>query len=163
MICDFVGYWTLEFGISLELEIRNYFSMLFPKLLSFLAILFLFAAPLALFAQGLVPDCVTTENVTINGVQTERTVYSCGFDDVMLLIKNIIDFAILLIMPLAAILFAYAGWLYLSSSVDPGGKSKAHKIFTSVVWGLLWTLGAWLIVKLISDALLQPAYIGLPG
>ena len=132
---------------------------MFPKLLSLLAILFILAAPLALSADGvpgskgwkIVPDC---EDPAPPG-QTDKV---CGFKTLMHLVKHLIDFALFLTMPLAAALFAFAGWLYLASSVDPGKKSKAHKIFTSVLWGLLFILGAWLIVKLISDALLEGAY-----
>ena len=117
---------------------------MFPKILSFFAILFVFAVPMISLSAPLVP----CDGITVK----------CDFDALMKLVKNLMDFVLLLAMPLAAILFAYAGWLYLSSSVDPGKKGQAHKIFASVFWGLLFTLGAWFIVKLISDALLENAY-----
>src|SRR3989338_4732208 len=126
-----------------------------PKLLSLLAILFLFAAPLAVFADGfppvpIVPNCYTDDfQITTTG---------CDFDDAVHLIRHLLDWALFLVIPLATLLFTYAGWLYLSSGGNSGKISQAHGIFWSVGLGFAWVLGAWFVVKLISDALLKNVF-----
>ncbi len=78
----------------------------------------------------------------------------CNFEKFILLIQNVIDFLIVTIgIPLAMILFAYAGWLYMSAGGDTGKISKGHDIFKSVIIGLALALAAWLIVHTIVFAL----------
>ena len=56
-------------------------------------------------------------------------------------------------VPLAAIAFAWAGFLYLSARGNPGQISKAHGIFLNVAIGLGIVLIAWLAVDQILKAL----------
>jgi len=76
----------------------------------------------------------------------------------MHLIRHLLDIALFLTIPLATLLFTYAGLLYLSASASPGNISQAHGIFWSVGLGFMWVLGAWFVVKLISDALLKGVF-----
>lgn len=78
----------------------------------------------------------------------------CDFGDLMNLGKRIIDFLILLSIPLATIAFAYAGYLFLTSAGNPGQVSDAKKIFGKVLWGFFFVLTAWLIVRTITSAVL---------
>src|SRR3989344_5505365 len=134
------------------------FFCMFPKLLSFLAILFILAAPFMVAADNLpgsagwkiVPDC---EDV-VPGTTTKE----CGFKTLVHLIKHLIDFAFFLAMPVATALFTYAGFLYLFEAAKAGSRGKANAIFTSVLIGFFWMLAAWFVVKLITDALLKPEY-----
>lgn len=72
----------------------------------------------------------------------------CDFWDLLQLAKNIIDFLLYTIaMPLAAIMFAYAGWLYLSAQGNESKVKEAHHIFGMVALGLALALAAWLIVN----------------
>jgi hypothetical protein len=67
----------------------------------------------------------------------------------MVLIYNIINFVLFkLAMPIAGIMFAYAGVLFIFSQ---GGETttKAKGIFGNVVIGIVLVAGAWLIVKTI--------------
>ncbi len=108
----------------------------------FLKVLFvfiLFLIPYVALAQGLVPDCSP----------------DCGFDDLMKLVGNIIEFFVLLAIPLAAISFAWAGFIYMTSGGNPGKTSKAHGIFKKVGIGLVIVLGAYTIVSVILRALTE--------
>ena len=74
----------------------------------------------------------------------------CDFAQFMILINNIIDFIFkFLALPIAAIMFAYAGFTLVTSGGSPESKTKAKNIFTNVVIGLIIALGAWLIIKTI--------------
>lgn len=80
----------------------------------------------------------------------------CNFEKFIQLIQNVIDFLLVSIaVPLAMILFAYAGWLYMSASGDPGKITQGHTIFKNVLIGLVIALAAWLVVSTISKALLD--------
>src|SRR3989344_5634952 len=137
------------------------FFCMFPKLLSFLAILFILAAPFMVAADNLpgsagwkiVPDC---EDV-VPGTTTKE----CGFKTLVHLIKHLIDFVIFLAMPIAALVSVYAGWFYLTAGENPGNVSVAKKMFWALFIGVAWVIGAWLVIKFISDALLRPEFIAL--
>lgn len=78
----------------------------------------------------------------------------CNFNHLIILVKNIINFLIIVAAPLAAIMFVYAGWLYMTAQGDSGKVSQAHDIFRTVFLGFIFILGAWLAVYTISKALL---------
>lgn len=72
----------------------------------------------------------------------------CGFNDLIRLVNVAIDFMIFVILiPVATLLFMYAGLLYILTFADPKNKGKAKNIFQKVFKGLLWALLAWVIVK----------------
>lgn len=73
----------------------------------------------------------------------------CGFDDLMKLIKSVLDYILTITVPLSAIMFAYAGFLYMTSQGSLDKRKKANQIFTNVGIGLFFVLAAWLIVKAI--------------
>jgi hypothetical protein len=75
----------------------------------------------------------------------------CKFDDIIKLVKTGMNFLLfVLAVPISAIMFAYAGWLYMSSGMGGEGNiKKAHEVFSNVVLGLSIALAAWLIVNAI--------------
>jgi len=73
----------------------------------------------------------------------------CGFDDVVLLFNTVIDFVTtVILLPIIAILSIWVGFTYLTAG-SAAGKTKAIKSFTSLVWGILAILGAWVLVKVV--------------
>ena len=79
----------------------------------------------------------------------------CDFQKLMAMIDNLIKWAITISTSLAAIAFAYAGWLYLSAGDNPGQITKARHVFTSVGIGFALVLSGWLIFKLIETTFLS--------
>lgn len=78
----------------------------------------------------------------------------CGFNELLKLVNKVIHFILFdLAMPIAAIMFAYAGFLLLTSGGNPETKNKAKKIFWNVFIGFVIALAAWLIVKTILSVL----------
>lgn len=106
---------------------------------AFVLALCIFALPFFVFAQdGLVP---------CDGAD-------CNFGKFVELINNIIDFLIKAVaLPVSAILFAWAGFLYLTAAGNGSQISKAHGIFKNVFVGLILTLAAWLIINLVTVTL----------
>ena len=82
----------------------------------------------------------------------------CDFDDLIILAQNVINFLIFRIAaPLGAIMFAYAGFLYITNRGNEGQVTQAHEIFLYVFWGLVIALAAWLLVNFILVFLLGDA------
>lgn len=77
----------------------------------------------------------------------------CSFNHLIELIQNITVFLLWLAVPVATVLFAYAGFQYIFAAGDMGKIKKAHDIFWSVFIGLVFMASAWLIVKIIVGTL----------
>ncbi|MEA3398995.1 MAG: hypothetical protein U9R00_00575 [Patescibacteria group bacterium] len=115
--------------------------------ISILAFFILFS-PVLVAQAGLVPSCGEIDPATrqINN--------PCDFNYFMELINNIITFVLFyLATPLFAILFAYAGFLYLFAGTSENRVGKAKTILKNALFGYLVALAAWLIVKTIMISL----------
>ena len=110
-----------------------------------LVLILLAIAPALAFAQipTFVPDKCRDANAA-----TE-----CGICELGQLAQNILNAGIYIAVFLSAILFAYAGWQYLTAGGEPGKAGEAKKIFWNVGVGLILILAAWLIVDLIVKML----------
>ncbi len=88
---------------------------------------------------------------------------ACQFCHFFVLFKNVVDFFLKpptgIVYPLAVLMLVIGGFMYVLAHAGPaellagGGKggpallSKANRLFTSVVWGLLIIFAAWVIVN----------------
>lgn len=133
-------------------------------------ITFLFASlvfPTLVSAQakpGLLPlvQCGTEQAPIVNTTNPDGSINqsggeitnACTFNDLLGLISRVVSFVLFyLTIPLAAIMFAYAGFLLLFSGGNSGQMERAKSIASNVVLGLIFALGAWLIVTTILWAL----------
>lgn len=74
----------------------------------------------------------------------------CTFADVLKEVQVVINFIIFkFASPLAAIMFAYAGFLYVTNGGNESQIKEAHEIFWNVFLGFVIMLAAWLIVNFI--------------
>lgn len=90
--------------------------------------------------------CGTTNSAPCEGNE--------GWNNLMKLINNIVNFILFrLALPLAAIMFAYAGFELLTSGGNTEQMKKAKKIFINVAIGLILAAAAWLIVNTILSTL----------
>ncbi len=116
------------------------------KIIQFLIPVFVFMMlilPPVLSAQqeGLVPCGKAQPNA--QGVISDE----CKFNDFMELLNRVINFALFNIsIPIAAIMFAYAG-VSLITAGSAEGKTTAKNVFTSTVIGLVIAALAWVVVK----------------
>lgn len=124
------------------------------KILIFIFVFIIIAAPVLSLAQtntsqGLIP-CGRSlgPNVDLN------TTNPCNFTDFLNLIDKIIKFILYyLVLPIAAIMFFYAGFKLVTSGGSSEAKTQAKNIFTNAVIGLAIAAGAWLIIKTILSIL----------
>jgi hypothetical protein len=123
--------------------------------LIFTAILLVFVIPSISFAvepefTGLVP----CNNTTI----------PCDFNALMAMVNGIINFILKnMVIPIAAIMFAYAGFLMVTAGDEvASARTKAKNIFTNAVIGLALAVGGWLIISTILAILgYDGTWIGL--
>ncbi len=129
-------------------------------LIPFLLFLIL-AAPVATLAQenqGLIP-CGRTKDEGVDPKTTEK----CGFKDFLTLINKVITFILVVMaVPIAAIMFFYAGLLMITAGGEAAGaRTKAKGIFMNALIGLLLAAGSWLIVRTLLSILgFDGAWIG---
>jgi len=79
---------------------------------------------------------------------------NCSFDDFIKAVKKIINAGTVLALAFSVVVIAYAGFIYMKSGDSAAERSKANTMFVKVGIGIAAILGAWLIVKLITDQLL---------
>jgi hypothetical protein len=109
----------------------------FLKNILFFPIVFL---PILTFAQGdiIVPNCSP----------------NCGYNDLLQLVNNIINWIIMISIPIAAGVFAWAGFKYMTTGISDQ-KSAAKAMLQKVFIGFVFILSAWIIVNTITNALLS--------
>jgi len=73
----------------------------------------------------------------------------CDFYDLLAGMNKIINWFILVGGSVAALGFAYVGFIYITQGGNPSKRAEANKIFTTIATGFFFLLGSWLIVKLI--------------
>lgn len=77
----------------------------------------------------------------------------CLFSDLIILVDRVIDYIFILVLPIAAIIFAYAGYLYITSGGNPEKRTAAKKAMTYLVIGIAVIMMAWLLVKAVLTSL----------
>lgn len=113
---------------------------------------------IALFPAASFADYVGSDSPKDTGFQLvpcDGVLIPCDFNALMTLFNRFINFILYVSIPLAAISFSYAGYLYLSAAGNTGKIEEAHGIFIKVLWGFVFVLSAWLIVYTINKALLS--------
>lgn len=108
------------------------------------------------YEGGIVPDCNKTGETVTEGYYL-RFSTPCNFEMLMKLVNNVINFLLVYFAtPLAAIIFAYAGFTLITSGGNEHGKTHAKAMIKNVLVGYIIALAAWLIINTILSAFLTP-------
>lgn len=83
----------------------------------------------------------------------------CGFNDIVGLVNSLVSFAFYISVPIAALLFAYAGFLFLTAGPNAGQADRAKRIFTNVAVGFTIMLSAYLIVYTVANAIIKDGFL----
>jgi len=80
---------------------------------------------------------------------------NCKFNDFLILISDVVKFILFnLAVPIAAIMFFYAGFLMVTAGGESAGaRTKAKNIFTNAIIGLALAAGAWVIIHTLLSIL----------
>lgn len=79
----------------------------------------------------------------------------CKFQDAIKTAEGLVKWIIQIGAVIGAVMFAYAGFLYMTAQGDTGKIGKAHAIFLSVIVGLVVMLAAWLLIELVVNTLVK--------
>ncbi len=79
----------------------------------------------------------------------------CGYNDLLQLVNNVINWIIIISVPVAAGVFAWAGFQMMLNANNPGKRDDSKTMMWSVVKGLAFILAAWILVTTITNTLLK--------
>ncbi|MFM2357377.1 MAG: Type secretion system pilin [Candidatus Parcubacteria bacterium] len=126
--------------------------MNFRKILITICTLILIITPFLVSAEPLFdPNKGLVGGVCNNG--------QCGFNDIVGLINRLVKFVFYVSVPIAALLFAYAGFLFLTAGPNAGQADRAKGIFTNVAVGFIIILSAYLIVYTVTNAIIEDGFL----
>lgn len=77
----------------------------------------------------------------------------CNICHLTQLAQNFIEFVVRITFIAAALLFAYAGFLFFTGGTSPDRITNARKIFTNTFVGIVIVLTSWLVVDVILKTL----------
>ena len=126
--------------------------------------------PITIIGTGndiIAPSTTTTTKTLTStgkkGVLVPCSGSNCGFNELMTLVNNVINYIfIVFAVPIAAIMFAYAGFLIVTSAGSKESREKAKSIFYNVALGLFFIGASWLIVHVIFGIIgYNGSWIGL--
>jgi hypothetical protein len=122
-------------------------------------------ASVILFSLFFVPAISHAQfpDLVICGKTTGPYAHPCGWNDLVQLAINLINFMIILSTFLATGVFAFIGIKLLTSGGNERAKEDAKGMAWKVLIGYLWILGAWLLVYTIENVLLSKEYSSLLG
>lgn len=89
---------------------------------------------------------------------------ACDWNGLMATINGLIHFVLFdMAVPIAAIMFAYAGFKMVTAGGESGeARNKAKSIFTNTLFGLIIAIAAWLIISTLLFILgYDASWIGL--
>ena len=78
---------------------------------------------------------------------------NCAWADLVKLASNILNFLVFLSIMAAALMFSYAGFLYMSDGGSMNKVKEAHSVFAAVAVGIIIVLVAWLAVDTLMKTL----------
>ncbi len=92
---------------------------------------------------------ISSSIVSCAGAVPQDGLPACGWCSFVQLIGNLIQYSIFLAVTLSSLMFAYAGFLFLTNNGNPQQVTQAWSIFRRVIYGIVGILAAWLIVNAI--------------
>ena len=131
---------------------------LFRHKYSFILALFL-ATPLYIYAQsvgaeGLVPcGAVSSSNYSLLNPNYYLQATACNFCYLAKLIQNVVNFLVMVTIPISVAMFAWAGILFFTATGDPKRINRARSIFRSVLIGFIITITGWLVVQVVLQSI----------
>lgn len=86
----------------------------------------------------------------------------CNYCSFLQLVKNIIDFLLYLIFPVATLMVVVGGFFVLTTGGAPERAKRGRSIITAAIVGLVIALLAWLIIDTIIKVI-APNFQGASG
>lgn len=107
----------------------------------------------ALFTGQANPFADLEQDLSTGLVPCDGLNVPCDYNKAVELIQRLTKFIFILIIPIAAIAFTYAGFLLLFQGSNPEKRKHARDIIIKVIIGIAIVLAAWLIVRTVLVSL----------
>ncbi|MEK7162886.1 MAG: hypothetical protein AAB696_01195 [Patescibacteria group bacterium] len=78
---------------------------------------------------------------------------SCNFCHLLTLGQNIINYALIIVFPISAVMVVVGGGYILTAGASESNVSKGKEILTAAIVGLIIALCSWLIIDIIIRAI----------
>ncbi|MBY0473218.1 lytic transglycosylase domain-containing protein [Patescibacteria group bacterium] len=129
------------------------------RFLQFLPFVVLFGLPALALAQAseLVP-CGVPRFTSYFDPNYYVQATSCNFCYFAKLIQNIVNFLVMVTIPISVGMFAWAGILFFTNAGNPKRIARARSIFRSVLIGFIITITGWLVVQVILQSVTNQDY-----
>lgn len=137
--------------MSLMLRLKT-FNM--KKIIVICGLLLAFASAAPVYAALDYGGLVKCDGVVTSGEEGRQRV--CNFQALMLMVNSIIQWIFMLSIPIFVIMFAYAGFLYMTPS--PGNREKSNKMLWKALQGFAIMLIAWFIVSTLLSWVLSDSF-----
>jgi len=101
----------------------------------------------------------------IKGIVPCGTSYAkdaCTVCDFFVLLQNIINFFLILMIPLGTIAVVYIAFLFMFSGGSSSKITDAKGKLWLVLWGIFWVLGSWLVLNTILNIVANPGAFPWP-
>ena len=122
-----------------------------------LSLVFAFCFPITSNAISLKADTgITYDCANENPTQAPG---DCTFNDVISAIQKLLTWGRNFALAFSVVVLAYAGFKYMVSGDNAGERAKANQMFFKVAIGIFFILAAWLVVDLITNALLGKSLV----
>ena len=128
---------------------------LFRHKYSFILVLFL-GTPLYIYVQanGLLPcGTISSGNYSLLNPTYYLQATSCNFCYFAKLIQNIVNFLVMVTIPISVTMFAWAGILFFTATGNPKRITRARSIFRGVLIGFIITITGWLVVQIVLQSI----------
>ncbi|MBY0294270.1 lytic transglycosylase domain-containing protein [Patescibacteria group bacterium] len=137
------------------------FKFLFQYRYAFFVLLFL-GTPAYIYAQavgasGLVP-CGAVSSVNYLDPNYYLSATSCNFCYFAKLIQNVVNFLVMVTIPISVAMFAWAGIKFFTAGANPKNIAQAKTIFRSVFIGFIITISGWLVVQVILQNITNQSF-----
>ncbi len=106
--------------------------------------------PVAAFAQNALRDPIVPK-----ACQGARAAWECSVCDLAQLAQNVLNAGIYIMIALAAVMFAWAGFEALTAAGNTEKYSKAKTVFSNVVMGLIILLVSWVAVDTLMKSFVK--------
>jgi hypothetical protein len=126
----------------------RYISIFMSRFLTFLTIIFL----------STVPHMVGAADFVTCGKEGQEPCQTCH---AVQLVNNVIEWLILILGTIAAIIIVYAGFQLVTSGGNTGAKEKAKELITNMFIGYAIVLAGWLLIDTGMKMLLTDGSAGL--
>ena len=96
----------------------------------------------------IIPALSLAQTATSTGSGLVPCTTNCSFNDLMTLVNTVIKFLLFdMAIPIAAIMFVYAGFELVTSGGSTEKRGLAKKVFTNTAIGLILAFACWIIVS----------------